>query len=133
MVYHSESSGDTIRIARELAAGFSGGEIIVLNGNLGAGKTTFTKGIALGLNINDVITSPTFTIMNEYNGRLKLYHYDMYRIEREEEIEELGVQEYLYKGGVAVIEWNKFDLSRSKVINVTMQYISENVRRIEIE
>lgn len=99
---------DTDALAARIAEKLKGGEIILLNGNLGAGKTTFTKGLAKALGVDEVVTSPTFTFMKEYHGRLDLYHFDMYRVEDEDELYELGLNEYLYMRGVCVIEWNKF-------------------------
>jgi tRNA threonylcarbamoyladenosine biosynthesis protein TsaE len=100
---------------------------------MGAGKTTFTKGLALGLNITDTIVSPTFTLMNSYLGRLSLYHYDMFRIENKEEIAELGIEEYLGQSdGVSVVEWNKFDLRGFKVIRINIENTGENTRRITV-
>jgi len=82
------------------------GYVVSIVGDLGAGKTAFTKGIAKGLGIEEHITSPTFTIVNEYEGgRLNLYHFDVYRIEDADELYEIGFSEYLYAGGVCVIEW----------------------------
>ena len=89
MKYVSHSVEDTMNIAEKLASKFIGGEVVLLNGDLGVGKTVFTKGIALGLNVQDLITSPTFTIVREYDGeKLKLYHFDMYRVEDEDELYE---------------------------------------------
>ena len=133
MVYISKSPEQTIQIAKKLAKSLKGGEIILLNGDLGAGKTTFAKGIALGLDIFDTVTSPTFTIMNSYSGRLDLYHYDMYRIDNPEELLELGVEDNLYLGGVSVIEWNKFNVSLLKTIIVDIDYIDADTRKISIE
>jgi tRNA threonylcarbamoyladenosine biosynthesis protein TsaE len=111
MIYISGRPDDTIEFERKLAEDLKGSEVIILSGDMGAGKTTFTKGLALGLNITDTIVSPTFTLMNSYLGRLSLYHYDMFRIENKEEIAELGIEEYLGQSdGVSVVEWNKFDL-----------------------
>ncbi len=82
------------------------GSVVALSGDLGTGKTTFTKAIAKGLGITDLITSPTFTIIHEYKGgRLPLYHFDVYRIDEEEEFRNLGYEEYFYGDGVCVIEW----------------------------
>ncbi|NLT47249.1 MAG: tRNA (adenosine(37)-N6)-threonylcarbamoyltransferase complex ATPase subunit type 1 TsaE [Clostridiales bacterium] len=90
----------------QLADKLGPGSVIALTGNLGAGKTTFTKAVAKGLGITDLIVSPTFTIIQEYrSGRLPLYHFDVYRIEDEDELFELGYEEYIYGEGVCVIEW----------------------------
>ncbi|MGI6700956.1 MAG: tRNA (adenosine(37)-N6)-threonylcarbamoyltransferase complex ATPase subunit type 1 TsaE [Christensenellales bacterium] len=132
MVIITHNPEETEQIAIELGRRLKGGEVLSLLGGLGAGKTTFAKGIAKALDITDTVTSPTFTIMNSYKGRLNLYHYDMYRIQDEDELSELGIRDYLYSGGVSVIEWNKFDLSGLNVIHVTLEYLSENSRRITI-
>lgn len=132
MVYISNSVEETIILAAKLANKLVGGEIILLNGELGAGKTTFTKGLAKALGINEIVTSPTFTFMKSYNGRLKLYHYDMYRVDSEDELYELGLAEYLYADGVCVIEWNKFeDLVNPIVIDIS--YLGRKSRRLEIK
>ncbi len=81
------------------------GDILCLNGDLGAGKTTLTKSIGLGLGVNDYITSPTFTLINEYSGRISLYHFDVYRLENAHELDDLGFDDYFYGNGVSVIEW----------------------------
>lgn len=83
------------------------GDIVALNGDLGAGKTTITKGIARALGISEDVTSPTYTIVSEYEGALPLYHMDMYRIEGIEEFEMLGVDELLFGQGVSLIEWSE--------------------------
>lgn len=81
------------------------GDVICLNGDLGAGKTTLSKSVGLGLGVEDYITSPTFTIINEYQGRLPLYHFDVYRLKDGEELYDLGVEDYFYGDGVCLIEW----------------------------
>lgn len=102
------SSKDTINLGTTIAKFLQAGDVIVLNGDLGAGKTTFTKGIASGLGISDVIKSPTFTIIREYQeGRLPLYHMDVYRLENGGG-EELGLEEYFDSDGVSVVEWAQF-------------------------
>lgn len=105
----THSSLETQAIGEQLAKLCKGGEIICLSGDLGAGKTTFVKGIARGLKIDEKkVNSPTFVIMNLYEeGRLPLYHFDFYRLERPEEIGGVGYDEFLYGNGVAVIEWSE--------------------------
>jgi tRNA threonylcarbamoyladenosine biosynthesis protein TsaE len=93
------------QFGEKLGSLLRGGEIITLNGDLGAGKTEITKSIAKSLLIEDYITSPTFTIVNEYEGRLKLNHFDVYRLESSEDMYDLGYEEYFYSDGVSVIEW----------------------------
>ena len=126
---------ETYNLANKIASFLNGGEILLLNGDLGAGKTTFTKGLAKALKIDDIITSPTFTIMKEYEGRLNLYHFDMYRIGDADEVYELGFDDYLYDSkGVAVIEWNKFDnFDTDKVYTMNFFRIDDSTRRIEID
>lgn len=89
------------RIARELQAG----DIVSLEGGLGAGKTTIAKGIIAGLGITETVTSPTYTIISEYAGRLPVYHMDLYRIDDPEELTQIGLEEYLYGRGISLIEW----------------------------
>lgn len=102
----SYSVEDTIKYAKEIADKVKPGDIICLDGDLGVGKTVFAQGFAKALGIEEPITSPTFTIMNIYEGgRLPLYHYDVYRIEDESEMDELGYEEYFYGKGVTLIEW----------------------------
>lgn len=81
------------------------GDIVCLNGDLGAGKTTLSKSIGLGLGVDDYITSPTFNLINEYNGRLKMYHFDVYRLDNVDDLYDLGFDEYFYGDGVCIIEW----------------------------
>ncbi|MBM7615419.1 tRNA (adenosine(37)-N6)-threonylcarbamoyltransferase complex ATPase subunit type 1 TsaE [Alkaliphilus hydrothermalis] len=96
----------TAEIAKKLAELVKGGDVICLSGDLGAGKTTFTQAFAKGLNIEEPVTSPTFTILHEYHeGRIPLYHFDVYRIKHPMEMEDLGYEEYFFGNGVCVIEW----------------------------
>lgn len=99
----------TIEIGRQLGFLVKPGDIICLTGDLGAGKTHFAKGIALGMGISENITSPTFTIVNEYNsGRLKLFHFDVYRVNDPDEICAIGFDEYIFGSGVSIIEWSNY-------------------------
>lgn len=95
------------------------GDIVCLNGDLGAGKTTLTKSIGLGLGVDDYITSPTFSLINEYQGKYPVYHIDTYRLENIDEIDDLGFDDYIYGRGVSIIEWGdrieKF-LPREKLV-----------------
>jgi tRNA threonylcarbamoyladenosine biosynthesis protein TsaE len=104
-VIKSASPEQTIEVGRGLGAQAAQGDTIALYGELGSGKTVLCKGIALGLQINDTITSPSFTIINEYEGRLPLFHIDLYRITGEEDFEALGTADFLGKRGLTVIEW----------------------------
>ena len=134
--YVSRSVQETERIAEELGRELTGGQTVLLQGDMGAGKTHFTKGLALGLGVSDVITSPTFTIHNIYNGRLTLNHFDFYRVEDAAEAEMLGLDEIFYDAsGVSVIEWgdNVKPLIPTKRITVTIDKLDENTRQITIE
>lgn len=102
----SKSQEETIKLGERLAHSLQSGDIIGLFGDLGSGKTTFTKGIARGLKIKEEdVNSPTFTLMNVYEGRLSLFHFDLYRLDQIKEILNLGYEEFLYGEGVSVIEW----------------------------
>lgn len=99
----TSSTEETWQFSKELAQKLQPGDVITLEGDLGAGKTTFTKGLAVGLDISKNVSSPTFTIIKEYNGRLPLYHMDVYRLE--DSYEDLGFDEYFEGQGVTVVEW----------------------------
>ena len=99
----SNSVEDTIRFSKHLATCLRPGDVITLEGDLGAGKTAFTKGLALGLDIHRNVNSPTFTIIKEYRGTMPLYHMDVYRLE--DSYEDLGFEEYFEGNGVTVVEW----------------------------
>lgn len=105
MKFLSDSPHTTIEIGRILGQMLGPGSVVCLEGNLGAGKTQFAKGVALGLGVSDHVTSPTFTIINEYEGRLPFYHVDAYRLGDPDEAYELGLEEYLFGTGVTLVEW----------------------------
>lgn len=115
----------------------SANDIICLIGDLGTGKTHLTKGIAKGLEIEDHITSPTFTIVNEYDGRLKLYHFDVYRVNDPDEIAAIGFDEYIFGDGISIIEWANYieELipEESLTINIEkLPHMGETYRKITI-
>ena len=101
------SDQETIKLAQELGSLLKDGDVIALVGNLGSGKTWFTKGLALGLGVSPdtVITSPSFALVNEYKGNYSFYHMDLFRLENLSELISAGLEEYLYTGGIAAIEW----------------------------
>lgn len=106
MMWESFCEKDTVAIAKELGEDAKPGGIFLLEGELGAGKTAFAKGFALGLGITEPITSPTFTILQEYpEGKIPFYHFDAYRILEPEEMYEIGWENYLFGNGVCLIEW----------------------------
>ena len=122
-------------MAEKIARTLRGGEVIVLSGELGAGKTAFTKALAAALGVKETVLSPTFTMVKEYKGEnLGLYHFDLYRIEDEAELEELGLDEYFSSDAVTVIEWNKLDFSDfpGKVIEISIDYISPESRLFRV-
>lgn len=107
MTFYSHSREKTLEIGKKIGFALKKGDIIALQGTLAAGKTTITKGIAKGLDIDEDITSPTFTLISEYSGRLPLYHMDAYRLDDSQSFLDLGVEELLYGDGVCVIEWSE--------------------------
>lgn len=123
LIYESYSEESTLDFAKELGMKAGKGEVFCLIGDLGVGKTVFSKGFALGMEIDEHITSPTFTIVHEYEGRLPLYHFDVYRISDEYEMEEIGYEEYFYGDGVCLIEW----------ANIIPDIIPEDAKYITIE
>jgi len=99
------SEEETFGVGEKLAPFLCAGDILCLNGDLGAGKTRFIQGTAKGLGVNEAVTSPTFTLINEYQGRLPVYHMDAYRLSNPLEMEDLGCEEYFYGQGVTMVEW----------------------------
>ena len=106
MVIESFCTKDTFELGKQIGMTAKSGEVYCLNGDLGTGKTVFTQGFAEGLNVSEQVNSPTFTILQEYtDGRLPFYHFDVYRLEESEEMEEIGYLDYFYGDGVCLIEW----------------------------
>ena len=103
MEFESNSYEETQKFAEEFSKTLEAGDVLCMYGDLGVGKTAFVQGLAKGLGIDEPITSPTFTIVNEYSGRLPLYHFDVYRIADSDEMYEIGYEEYVYGDGVSVI------------------------------
>ena len=107
MVYESLSEKDTFDLGKKLGADAKPGQIVCIDGDLGVGKTVFTKGFAEGLGVGDDVVSPTFTIIQEYtDGRLPMYHFDVYRIGHPDEMYDIGYEEYFYGDGVCLVEWS---------------------------
>lgn len=118
----TNSPEETKRIGCQLAERLSPGDIILLMGDIGTGKTTFTQGLAEGLGITDSVNSPTFTLVKEYQGRLPLYHMDLYRLER---YEDLGFDEYFYGDGITVVEWPEVLGEETPQENLTIRFSVE--------
>ena len=128
MEYRTHSESETETVGEALAATLSPGTVIAFTGDLGAGKTAFTRGLARGLGIGERVTSPTFTIVNEYEGgRLPLFHFDMYRLESSEELFDIGWEDYLRRGGVCAVEWSE------KVADALVGALRVDIRRGEGE
>ena len=131
----SNSAEETFSFAREFVKKIHENSVIALRGDLGSGKTIFTKGIAEGLGITEDITSPTFSLMEIYEADIPLYHFDLYRIENLNEFENLRFEEYWEGDGVSVIEWPEKagNLLPEKRIDIFIEYIDENRRKITVE
>ncbi len=138
MLYKSNSQKETENIAKAFAKTLKIGDVVCINGDLGAGKTAFTAGLAKGLGVKDVISSPTFTIVNCYSGDIPLYHFDVYRIADSDEMYDIGFDEYVSGDGIAVIEWaniisdilpeERYDITITKNLD-----IHDDFREISVE
>ena len=124
----------TLRFAEEVGKRLEKGTVILYEGGLGAGKTTFTKGLAKGLGITETVTSPTFALVNEYYGRLPLFHFDLYRINSVDELYSIGFFDYLDKDGVIAAEWSEnipeLEKELKNVVKVRIDKLSDTERRI---
>ena len=129
--FFSRSCEDTLAFATEYAKTLRAGDVVLLDGDMGAGKTVFAKGVAKGLGIVEEVTSPTYAYMNDYDGAL--FHYDCYRIETVEQAERLGLADYFDMGGICLIEWsqNIAPLLPKVVKRVTIKKVSETEREID--
>lgn len=131
--YISRSLEETEILASHLAHRLQAGAVITLEGNLGTGKTAFTKALAKSLEIEETVTSPTFTIIKEYKGRIALYHIDAYRLEDADE--DIGLDEYLAGDGVTVIEWAQFinEFLPRELLNIEIEYIDDESRKFTLQ
>lgn len=107
MEFYTASAQETEQLGQRLGQRLKPGAVIAYSGDLGAGKTAFTRGLARGLGIEDPITSPTYTIVNEYPGKIPLFHFDMYRLGSSEDLFDIGWEDYLTRGGVIAVEWSE--------------------------
>lgn len=131
----SASAKETMALAKALAGQLKAGDIVLLNGPLGAGKTTFTKGLADGFKIKPAnVNSPTFILMNFYEGRLPIYHFDFYRIERAGDLSTVDLDDYFYGNGIAVIEWPERlgSLAPKEYFQVNLEHRGEEQRSVAI-
>ena len=132
----TNSAAETRELGKRLAEKLQAGDVILLEGDLGAGKSEFARGTAAGLGVQETVTSPSFTILNVYeSGRLPLYHFDWYRLESSEELYELGMDEYLGGSGIALVEWPEQcpDAVPENCLRIRITATGENSRQIEAE
>ena len=135
MEFITHSPEETEKIGEALAKSLQPGTILAYRGDLGAGKTAFTRGLARGLGCKETVTSPTYTIVNEYlGGRLPLFHFDMYRLASSDDLWDIGWEDYLDREGVCAVEWseNVAD-AMENAVTVTIEKLGENTRQITIE
>ena len=135
MVYFTNSPAQTEDLAAAFVKLLRPGTVIAFRGDLGAGKTAFTRGLARGLGITDPVTSPTYTIVNEYlSGRIPLFHFDMYRLRSADELFDIGWDDYLERGGICAVEWseNVADALEDPFV-VTIEKVDETTRKITFE
>ena len=135
MEFITNSPLETEAVGAALAARLTPGAVLAYQGDLGAGKTAFTRGLARGLGSKDLVTSPTYTIVNEYlSGRLPLFHFDMYRLHSSDDLWDIGWDDYLERGGICAVEWseNVAD-AMENAITVCIEKIGDESRRITIE
>ena len=135
MEYISNSPAETEKIGAAIGRVITPGSIIAYRGDLGAGKTAFTRGLAKGLGCGEMVTSPTYTIVNEYlGGRCPLFHFDMYRLRSSDDLFDIGWDDYLDRNGVCAVEWSEnVDDAMEDAIYITIEKLGEESRRITIE
>ena len=135
MIFETHSYKETEAIGARLAAVLRPGAVIAYEGDLGAGKTAFTRGVARGLGCAEQVTSPTYTIVNEYlTGKMPLFHFDMYRLHSADDLWDIGWEDYLERGGVCCVEWSEnVQEALTDVITVRIEKTGEDSRRITIE
>ncbi|MBE6991092.1 MAG: tRNA (adenosine(37)-N6)-threonylcarbamoyltransferase complex ATPase subunit type 1 TsaE [Ruminococcaceae bacterium] len=134
MTYISHSVEETENLGASLAKALSPGDIVAFTGDLGAGKTAFIRGMAAGLGLNDRVTSPTYTIVNEYVGSVSLFHFDLYRLGGSDELFDIGWEDYISRNGICAVEWSeRAEDELLDCVKVNISRISDNERCIMIE
>ena len=135
MQFTTNSPAETEAIGAALGKIIDPGTVIAYRGDLGAGKTAFTRGLARGLGCREIVTSPTYTIVNEYlGGRIPLFHFDMYRLRSADDLFDIGWDDYLDRGGVCAVEWSEnVDDAMEDAVYITIEKLGEDSRRITIE
>ena len=136
VVTQSKNTSETIRIGKSIGSRLRAGDVVALVGELGAGKTQFIKGLAAGAGVGKptYVSSPSFTLINEYPGKVPFYHIDLFRLESQKEAEGLGLEDYLHGGGITAIEWaDKIpSLLPGEMLSIHMVYTGKNTRSIEM-
>jgi tRNA threonylcarbamoyladenosine biosynthesis protein TsaE len=136
MILYSKNPSETIRIGKQIGRLLQRGDVVALVGELGAGKTQFIKGLAQGVGVGKsvYVSSPSFTLINEYKGEIPFYHIDLYRLEEEKEAEELGLEEYFHGEGITAIEWADRipSLLPAEFLCVNIHYMGKQIRSIEL-
>lgn len=135
MTFQTNSPSETEAVGAALGKILPPGTVLAYRGGLGAGKTAFTRGLARGLGCSDLVTSPTYTIVNEYlTGRLPLFHFDMYRLGSSDDLWDIGWEDYLERGGVCAVEWSENVADAMEdAVSVTIEKLDGDARRITIE
>ena len=135
MEFITNSPAETENLGAALGKLLPAGTVLAYRGDLGAGKTAFTRGLARGLGCNELVTSPTYTIVNEYlGGRLPLFHFDMYRLRSSEDLWDIGWEDYLERGGVCAVEWSENVADALEdALTITIEKLGETARRITLE
>lgn len=135
MTFVTHSPAETERLGEKLAEKLTPGAVLAYRGELGAGKTAYTRGLARGLGYTDPVTSPTYTIVNEYlGGRLPLFHFDMYRLSSAEDLWDIGWEDYLDRGGVCAVEWSEnVAEALPDAITITIRKVDDTTRQITVE
>ena len=134
MIFQTNSPAQTEAIGAALGKIIEKGTVIAYRGDLGAGKTAFTRGLAKGLGCSEIVTSPTYTIVNEYlGGRIPLFHFDMYRLRSSDDLFDIGWEDYLDRGGVCAVEWSEnVDDAMEDALYLTIEKLGEDSRRITV-
>ena len=133
MVFRTESAEQTEALGQKLGASLPAGSVVAFRGGLGMGKTAFTRGLARGLGCTGRVTSPTFTIANEYRGSIPLFHFDMYRLESSDALFDIGWEDYLERGGVCAVEWSEnVPEAMEGAVEVSIEKTGEDSRKITI-
>lgn len=135
MTIFTKTRDETICLGEKIGASLQANDIIAMEGTLASGKTTLTKGIARGLQIDEPVTSPTFTLVTEYQGRLPLYHVDVYRLDSSEDFINIGGEDMMYSGGITIIEWSEKvkDILPEETIKISLAITGPETREIRIE